>query len=41
MNFIDFGMMTDLQFEYDDYVEECKENGIEPKDFKTWWDELE
>ena len=41
MNFTNFGMMTDLQFEYDDYVEVCKENGIEPKDFKTWWDELE
>lgn len=41
MNFIDFRMMTDLEHEYDEYVDECKAQGIEPKDLKTWWDELE
>ena len=41
MSFMDFGMAVDFQFEYDDYVEECKENGVEPLDIKTWWDNLE
>jgi hypothetical protein len=25
---------------YDDYCYECEEKGIEPKDIKTWWEEL-
>ena len=33
----------EIQLMYDDYCEECKENGIEPQ-FKTpqeWWESLE
>lgn len=26
---------------YDEYCYECEQEGIEPKDIETWWDELE
>ena len=41
MNFIDFGMMSDLMLEYDEYVEKCKKTNVKPLEFKTWWNELE
>lgn len=31
----------EIEHEYDEYCDECKENGIEPKDMRTWWEEQE
>lgn len=39
--FGNFAMYTDLLFYYDDYVEECKKEGKEPKSIKEWYDEQE
>jgi hypothetical protein len=34
-------MMTcEVELMYDDYCEECEQNGIEPKPIKQWWEEL-
>ena len=41
MSFNNFGMMVDLECEYDEYVNECKAQGIEPMSFQAWWDSLE
>ena len=41
MNFMDFGMAVDLMFYYDEYVDECKEKGTNPVDFKTWYNNME
>lgn len=41
VNFGDFGMYSDLMLDYDDYVDECEEQGIEPLTIKEWYDNLE
>ena len=41
MSFVDFGMMVGLEHEYDEYVNECKTQGVEPMSFQAWWDSLE
>lgn len=34
-------MMTcEIEILYDEYREECEENGIEPKSMMQWWKEL-
>lgn len=32
---------VDIEDDYEAYREECEQNGITPKDIKTWWNELE
>lgn len=32
---------VEVEDDYEEYCEECKQNGIIPKDIKTWWKELE
>ena len=39
--FYDFALMVDLEFHYDNYVEECKNNNVEPLTFKEWYESLE
>ena len=34
-------MNWEVEILYDDYCYECEQKGIEPKDIKTWWDEME
>ena len=41
MSFVDFGMMVDLEHEYDEYIDECKIQDTEPMSFQAWWDSLE
>lgn len=38
---MDFAMMYDLEVAYDEYVEECKTQGIKEKSLNDWFEELE
>ena len=31
---------AEIEILYDEYREECEEQGITPKPIKQWWDEL-
>ena len=33
-------MNCEVELWYDEYVEECKEQGITPKSIAQWWEEL-
>lgn len=39
--FFDFDLAVSLEFEYDNYVEECAKNGTTPLSFQEWWDSYE
>lgn len=34
-------MFCDVELWYDEYVEECKANGVEPLEMMDWWLDLE
>ena len=40
MSFVTLEDIITLQFAYEDYCDECKENGIEPLNEKKWYKEI-